>query len=102
VIIPNPQRLLKPGGFCKASVQTQIDPNVIFVPLRAVVSFAGVSKVYVIRGNKAAEVLVDVGQRRGEYVEIIKGLSGNESVIVSGLNRIANGVAVALTDKATE
>lgn len=100
VIIPNGKRLLKPGGFAKASVQTQKDPNVIFAPQRAVVSFAGVSKVYVIRNGKAAEVVVETGQKQDDYVEITKGLKGDEAVIVSGPNRLANGVPVDLSDKA--
>ncbi|MGE5609571.1 MAG: efflux RND transporter periplasmic adaptor subunit [Bacillota bacterium] len=102
VVIPNSKRLLKPGGFAKASVHTQTDSNVVFAPLRAVVSFAGVSKVYVIRNGKAAEIIVETGQRRDDYVEITKGLTGKENVIVSGLNRVANGVPVVLSDKAVD
>jgi RND family efflux transporter MFP subunit len=99
VVIPNPKRLLKPGGFAKALVQTQVDSKVVCVSQKAVAWFAGVSKVYVMRGGKAAEVPVETGRRLGEYVEIVKGLSGDEAIIISSVNRLANGVAVVVGER---
>lgn len=97
-LIPNPRHLLKSGGFARASVQTRMAPNIVFAPVGAVASFAGVSKVYVVRDGKAVAIAVETGARVGDDVEIVKGLSGNESVIVSSLNKLANGVPVVVSE----
>jgi RND family efflux transporter MFP subunit len=94
VVVPNPQRVLPPGAFARASVQTRVQEGVVFVPQEAVVSFAGVDKVFTVRDGKAQAVAVELGERRGREVEVVKGLKGTEQVAVSGTNRLANGVPV--------
>jgi len=53
--VPNPKGVLKPGFFVKASILTGAEKSVPFVPEEAVVSFAGIVKVYVIVSGKAEE-----------------------------------------------
>jgi multidrug efflux pump subunit AcrA (membrane-fusion protein) len=101
VLVENPERLLKPGGFARASVMTSMQDNVVFVPQQAVYTFAGVSKVFVVREGKAAEAIVETGQRVGDEVQIVKGLKGAERVAVTGVNRLTNGSAVALVERST-
>jgi membrane fusion protein (multidrug efflux system) len=96
VLVPNPKGLLQPGAFGKGSVQTYSDPNVTFVPLESVISFAGVNKVFTVKDGKAVEMNVETGIRRGNYVEITKGLSGQIEVVVSGASKLANGVPVQI------
>jgi RND family efflux transporter MFP subunit len=94
VLVPNPKGLLQPGSFGKGSVQTQTDPNVTFVPLESVISFAGVNKVFTVKEGKAVEMNVETGIRRGNFIEITKGLSGQVPVVVSGASKLAGGVPV--------
>jgi membrane fusion protein (multidrug efflux system) len=94
VLVPNAKGQLQPGAFGKGSVQTYTDPNVTFVPLESVISFAGVNKVFTVKEGKAVETNVETGIRRGNYVEITKGLSGQVEVVVSGASKLANGVPV--------
>ena len=101
VLVDNPERLLKPGGFARASVMTDMQDNVVFVPYQAVSTFAGVSKVFVVRDGKAAEAIVETGQRVRDDVEIVKGLKGTEQIAVTGVNRLTNGSPVALVDRAS-
>lgn len=96
VVVPNRDRRLKPGAFAKAWVQTHVDAKAVFVPKEAILSFAGVNKVFVIREGKAIEALVEVDLKPGDWREVFSGLAGNEQVAVSGLNRLANGVAVVV------
>jgi multidrug efflux pump subunit AcrA (membrane-fusion protein) len=97
VIVANPNRLLKPGGFAKAWVRTQIDAKAMFVPQKAIVSFAGVSKVFAVRDGKAIEILVETGPRRGDQIEIVSGLKGDERIVVGGPGRIVGGQAVEVS-----
>ncbi len=96
VVIPNEKHLLPPGAFARGLVQTRVDPNVVFVPLEAVVSFAGVNKVFTVKDNKAVEIVVELGVRRGNLVEISKGVSASDQVVVSGTSKLASGVPVAI------
>ena len=102
VIIPNADGLLRPGGFARARVATRVQPEVVFVPRDAVVTFAGVSKVFTVKDGKAQEVVVDVASAaaQAQDLEVTRGLTGSESVIVTGTNRLATGVPVAVAPAA--
>jgi multidrug efflux pump subunit AcrA (membrane-fusion protein) len=99
VVVPNPEHVLPPGAFARASVQTRVEPGVVFVPASAVVTFAGVDKVYVVKDGKAQEVAVALGDRRGDEIEVRKGLTGTETVATSGTSRLATGIPVQVKDK---
>lgn len=95
ITIPNEKRLLKPGAFAKARILTRLDPAVVFVPQEAIVSFAGVNKVFTIDTQKRAqEVIVTLGDRGDAGVEVKNGLTGKESVVVAGNSKLATGVKV--------
>ncbi len=94
--VPNPGGVLKPGFFAKASILTGTDRNVPFVPEEAVVTFAGIVKVYVVADGKAEERRVTTGQRSDGWVEIQEGVKGGETVATSGLSQLATGTAVTV------
>ena len=94
--IPNPGGMLKPGFFAKASILTGTERNVSFVPEEAVVSFAGIVKVYVIAADKAEERRVVTGQRTEGWVEVLEGVKPGEMVATSSLSQLATGTAVAI------
>jgi multidrug efflux pump subunit AcrA (membrane-fusion protein) len=96
VVIPNGGGLLRPGGFARARVETRQQDNVVFVPRDAVVTFAGVTKVFTVKDGKAQEVVVEVAPASGAEIEVTRGLKGGESIIVKGANRLATGVPVAV------
>jgi RND family efflux transporter MFP subunit len=100
-VIPNDDQRLRPGSFARASVQTHTDPAIAFVPEQAVVSFAGVNKVFIVKDGKAAEINVDPGDARAEdnkLVEIARGLKGGEQVVVTNMGKLATGAPVQVTN----
>jgi RND family efflux transporter MFP subunit len=103
VTVPNDDRRLSPGAFAKASILTRVDPDALAIPEEALVSFAGVTKVFVLREGKAKEVLVRAGEAApGEdqrtWIEVAGDLPGDAPVITSGQTRLADGVAVRLRE----
>ncbi len=95
VHIDNSDGRLKPGGFARGSVNTGVDENVVFVPLESVVTFVGVTKVFAIRDGLAVELQIATGIQDAQWVEAIGGgLSPTDSVAVTGVSRLANGVRV--------
>lgn len=69
--IPNDGGALKPGAFARGSITTSTQESATFVPASAVVTFAGVHRVYSIKDGKAAEHRVQLGARDGDTVQII-------------------------------
>jgi len=100
VVVPNGARKLRPGGFARARVQTRVDPNALFVPVEAVASFAGVNRVFIVVDGKAAEKIVELGQRVDGRVEILSGLTGDESVVVTNAAKLASGMPVTVESTA--
>ena len=94
--VPNPGGILKPGFFAKASIITGMERNVPFVPEEAVVTFAGIVKVYAIADGKAEERRVTTGQRRDGWVEVLEGVKVGETVATSGLSQLATGTTVTV------
>src|SRR5690606_19015966 len=70
VLIPNADGLLKPGGFAKAAIAIRVDPTGVTVPVDAVVTFAGITKIFLMKDGKAREVRVTTGVQQTDWVEI--------------------------------
>jgi RND family efflux transporter MFP subunit len=80
--IPNERAALRPGAFARAEIVTEASQPVIRVPAAAIVTFAGIEKVLVVRQGKIAEVRVQTGRRGPEGpVEIVSGLRAGELVV---------------------
>ncbi len=94
IVVANERGLLHPGAFAHARIQTRLDPRVVFVPQEALLSFAGVNKVFVVEDGRARAIEVEPGERAGDWIAVRQGLSGSESVVVSGNTRLATGTAV--------
>jgi len=94
--VPNASRELKAGGFAKISILTHVDPNGLTVPVESLVSFAGTTKVYVVRDAKAQAVPVTPGASGRGWIEVRGSLTAADQVITSGHNRLADGVPVTV------
>lgn len=94
--VDNHDGRLLPGGFCRASIVVAADEPVVVVPEAAVASFAGVDRVFVVESGKAREVLVTLGRRTGDQVEIRSGL-GAGTRIVAAPGDLVRGTPVSVT-----
>lgn len=92
----NTSHELRAGQFGRAEIVIGADQGVTFVPESAIVSFAGVVRVFTIADGKAVEHPVSVGVTRGDMVEITRGFSGEADVVVQGGSRLSNGVPVTV------
>jgi RND family efflux transporter MFP subunit len=85
---------LRPGTFVRAQIVTDATTRGITVPTRAVVTFAGLQKVFLVREGKAVEKAVTAGRRTDEWTEIASGVSAGDEVVVDPGN-LRSGEAVA-------
>ena len=68
--IENSSGALKPGQFATVRILQERAEPAVLVPARAVVTEAGVSRVYVIKDGHAEQRLVQTGQTEGDLIEI--------------------------------
>lgn len=91
----NPQNLLKPGMFARARIVSDAQSEATMVPEKAVVTIAGINKIFVLDGERAVERLVKLGARDGSLVEIVEGVRAGERVITSLTERLQDGALVS-------
>ncbi len=97
-LVDNHDRRLKPGFFANAAVVTRSDDRALMVPQEAVVTFAGVTKLFVVQDGIAHERQVHLGTRSsGGLIEVTDGVKADELVATSALSRLGNGSAVVIT-----
>ena len=92
--VANSGNLLRPGMFAKSRLITSANAPAVMVPQRAVVTVAGLSKVFVIESGKAVERVVKTGAADGDLIEIVEGVKDGEAVATSNLDKLQTGTAV--------
>jgi membrane fusion protein (multidrug efflux system) len=94
VDLPNKDHLLKGGMFARVEVLVDRHINAVQIPLDAVSRLEEFQYVYVVKEGKAHQVPVELGSREDNRVEVTKGLTGDEQVIVSGKDLVSDGMSV--------
>jgi membrane fusion protein (multidrug efflux system) len=94
VDLPNKDHRLKGGMFARVEVLVGKHPQAIQIPLDAVSRLEESQYVYVVKDGKAHQIPVELGARSENRVEVVKGLTGDEQVIVSGKDLVSEGAPV--------
>ncbi len=81
--IPNPGHRIKPGMYAEAE-WIQGRRRALVVPLAAVVDRAGAKFVFRAEGGLAKQIPVTTGAVAGDFVEILTGLDGTETIVTTG------------------
>jgi membrane fusion protein (multidrug efflux system) len=76
---------LTPGSFVKVYLNEGAEKSSILIPANSIIPEARSKKVVTVKNGKAAFVSVETGARQEEYIEVTKGLSVGDSVVVSGV-----------------
>ena len=97
VEVPNLAGKLKPGGFAQVTILGDA-LTLVTVPPQALVSYAGVNKVYVHVGDNAVAVAVEVGIRDKDWIEVKGAFPAGAPVLTSGFSQVVDGSAVKLRD----
>ena len=92
--IENSSGALKPGQFATVRILQERAEPAVLVPARAVMTEAGVSRVYVIKDGHAEQRLVQTGQTEGDLIEIKSGVAADEQVATSSLEQLSDGIVV--------
>jgi membrane fusion protein (multidrug efflux system) len=92
---PNPDRALKAGMFIEARLATATRLNAIVVSEDAIQPLRTANVVWAVVNGKASRRVVQLGARAQGVVEIMSGVQAGEQVVVGGVERMAEGMAVA-------
>ena len=93
--IPNEDGVLRPGSFVIGVITVNAAARGLTVPSKALVSFAGIERVYVVKDGVLDERVTRTGRRlSGERVEVLDGLREGDVVVAEATDRMANGRVV--------
>ncbi len=92
--VENVGGLLKPGQFATVRITQSKPEPAVMVPASAIRTDGDTSKIFVIKDGVAAERIVKTGLLENELIEIKQGLSENEIVATSNLEKLGDGVIV--------
>jgi RND family efflux transporter MFP subunit len=105
--VDNPKLQRRAGLFAQADIVIDPYAKALTVPAKSITEFAGIEKVWVVRGGKASELPVRTGRRDGDRVEILDDPTGNKTdqlaagdLIVSDATQGHAGEVVAIRDQA--
>jgi membrane fusion protein, multidrug efflux system len=74
-----------PGSFVKVYLNSNVEKNSILIPANSIIPESKSKKVVVVRDGKASFTIIETGARQEDNVEVTKGLSVGDSVVVSGV-----------------
>ncbi len=94
--VANPGGRLRPGAFARAEIVVQADLPVVLAPASAVVTFAGIEKVFGVKDGRAVERKIRTGRRSGDRLEVLEGLAAGEEVVLEPGN-LVGGAPVTVT-----
>jgi len=96
--VANRSGALRPGTFATAEIIVERQDKAITIPEDAILTFAGVQKVLVVKDGKAREQRVRTGRRDDRHVEITEGLNDGDVVIVKP-GDVVDGTPVRAADR---
>jgi RND family efflux transporter MFP subunit len=92
--VENSEGLLKPGQFATVRIAQSTPKPTVMIPVAAVKVEGETNKVYVVKDGRAEERLVKTGVLENNLIEIQQGVQENESVAISNVGQLYDGVQV--------
>ena len=96
VLVPNNRGLLRPGGSAKAAIVISEQAQATTVPIGSDSTFAGVTKIFVVEGDKARALPVKTGLQGDGWIEVIGALPDTAQVVTTGQVHLAEGTPVVI------
>jgi HlyD family secretion protein len=102
VAAPNPEGSLRPGTTATVQMIARTVNDAIIVPAAALLKTPDGSSTVMVAGadGKAHQVSVEDGIRQGDRLQITKGLSGGEKIIITGAYGLPDNTRVKIAEAA--
>ena len=102
----NHQERLRPGMFVNVTVVLPASENVLTIPATAVLYAPYSDSVFVVdekqdknkkqSGRVVRQQVVELGEKRGDFVAVISGLEAGQTIVSTGAFKLRNGQAVVV------
>jgi RND family efflux transporter MFP subunit len=94
-LFPNPENILRPGGYGKVRAVIRTQQNALLVPQRAVTELQGSYQVAVVDGEDKVSIRpVTLGASSGSDWIIDTGLNPGDKVVAEGVQKVRPGIRV--------
>jgi membrane fusion protein (multidrug efflux system) len=100
------QERLRPGMFVNVVVVLPASENILAVPATAVLYAPYSDSVFVVEENQSEnkkqpgllvrQQIVQLGEKRGDFVAVVSGLEAGETIVSTGAFKLRNGQAVVV------
>lgn len=102
----NPDALLRPGMFTRVEVIMPGQREVVIIPIMAVHYSPTGNRIYLAEENQegvlvSQQAIIRLGETKGDFVEIVDGLEGDEKIVVDGAFKLMDGTPIFQSDRGT-
>jgi membrane fusion protein (multidrug efflux system) len=94
-VFPNPDLLLRPGGYAKVRATVNVRKGALVVPQRALTELQGSYQLATVDPSNHAHILtVRTGPQVGQDIVVESGLKPGDRVVADGIQKITEGALV--------
>lgn len=93
---PNPGGRLRPGRSVKIEIKLREIKNTLVVPSISILAEMGRDIAYIYKDGKAHQVTLKKGMRTASSVQIIDGLNVGDTLLVTGVMQLRDGLPVTI------
>jgi len=94
--LDNKEMQLKPGMFAQIALTFDTHRDTLTIPTDAIITLDNQSKVYLVKDNKAVEVLINKGFVQEQLTEISGELFEGDSVVINGHHNLKENALVEI------
>ncbi|MEM7447449.1 MAG: efflux RND transporter periplasmic adaptor subunit [Myxococcota bacterium] len=101
-LLPNDEELLRPGMFLQVEVIEPVEVEVLLIPNSAVLYAPYGNSVFTVDNSDAVptakQTFLRLGERRGDLVSVVSGLSLGDTVVSTGAFKLQNGATLHIAN----
>jgi hypothetical protein len=97
-LVQNADHKLKASSYARGQLIIERAVPTSAIPIDAVNTFAGITKVFVIERDVARAREVELGRIQNGFQQVLSGLKAGEVVATSGLGKLHDGAKVRLRE----
>lgn len=90
VAVSNPGLLLRPGMFVRADILINEKDSTIVIPKSIILSRQRGKTIFVVDRGVASERIIETGLENLTDIEVTRGLSENDRIVISGFETLSN------------
>ncbi len=89
----------RPGAFVRVEVETDTRPSAVLIPRQALIEEDGQMYVVVVGKDRIAHrTVVELGYQESDVVEVVRGVSTGDDVVIAGQGKLKDGDKTRVVD----